>query len=173
MGIADQLIETNPGHRRALVARGSQLFPVPEGFMLMEPRALWPLLTSRALEPARQGAVLAEYFVPVAAATATKAWRRSPGGGWGAKRSSGWCSRWSAGIYTADPEQLSLAATLPRFLEMERQHGGLIRAGASAAATDDADGSGARYSLFVTPRDGMQSLVGGARGQAAADSAFG
>jgi oxygen-dependent protoporphyrinogen oxidase len=25
------------------------------------------------------------------------------------------------GIYTADPEKLSLAATLPRFLEMERQ----------------------------------------------------
>ncbi len=34
----------------------------------------------------------------------------------------------AAGIYTADPEQLSLAATMPRFLEMERQHGGLIRA---------------------------------------------
>ena len=34
----------------------------------------------------------------------------------------------AAGIYTADPEKLSLAATMPRFLEMERQHGGLIRA---------------------------------------------
>jgi oxygen-dependent protoporphyrinogen oxidase len=32
------------------------------------------------------------------------------------------------GIYTADPEQLSLRATMPRFLEMEREHGSLIRA---------------------------------------------
>ncbi|HEY8184927.1 MAG TPA: protoporphyrinogen oxidase [Pyrinomonadaceae bacterium] len=32
------------------------------------------------------------------------------------------------GIYTADPEQLSLRATMPRFLEMERDHRSLIRA---------------------------------------------
>ena len=33
-----------------------------------------------------------------------------------------------AGIYTSDPEKLSLEATLPRFIEMERRHGSLIRA---------------------------------------------
>ena len=33
-----------------------------------------------------------------------------------------------AGIYTADPEQLSVAATMPQFLEYERQHGSLLRA---------------------------------------------
>ena len=33
-----------------------------------------------------------------------------------------------AGIYTADPERLSLAATLPRFLEMEQEYRSLIRA---------------------------------------------
>ena len=33
-----------------------------------------------------------------------------------------------AGIYTSDPEKLSLRATLPRFLEMEEKHGSLIRA---------------------------------------------
>src|SRR5262249_102611 len=33
-----------------------------------------------------------------------------------------------AGIYGADPRSLSLAATMPRFLEMERTHGSVIRA---------------------------------------------
>ncbi len=32
------------------------------------------------------------------------------------------------GIYTADPETLSLRATLPRFLDMERDHRSLILA---------------------------------------------
>ena len=32
------------------------------------------------------------------------------------------------GIYTADPETLSLRATLPRFLDMEREHRSLILA---------------------------------------------
>src|SRR4029077_11033630 len=61
------------------------------------------------------------------------------------------------GIYTADAERLSLAATMPRFREVERRHRSLIlglraRAGASQAA-------GARYSLFVAPRDGLGALV--------------
>ena len=65
------------------------------------------------------------------------------------------------GIYTADPEKLSLQATLPRFLQMEREHGSLIRAARALAKQPDADNrdSGARYSLFLTLRDGISSLV--------------
>jgi oxygen-dependent protoporphyrinogen oxidase len=67
------------------------------------------------------------------------------------------------GIYSADPEKLSLLATLPRFLEMERRWGSLIRgalrersrANAPASSVD----SGARYGMFVAPRDGLSSLV--------------
>ncbi len=63
----------------------------------------------------------------------------------------------AGGIYTADAERLSLAATMPRFRELERRHGSLIRglraeAGASRAA-------GARYALFAAPADGMGALV--------------
>jgi oxygen-dependent protoporphyrinogen oxidase len=80
-----------------------------------------------------------------------------------------------AGIYTADPEQLSLAAAMPQFLEYERQHGSLLRAtlrtsslgldrsGPTGQPSDQneaaRDASGARYSLFAAPRDGMASLV--------------
>ena len=32
------------------------------------------------------------------------------------------------GIYTGDPNDLSLKATLPQYLAMEREHGSLIRA---------------------------------------------
>ena len=97
-----------------------------------------------------------------------------------------------AGIYTADPEQLSMAATMPQFLEYERQHGSLLRAtlrmpwsstnrslrtghfsdqltpdqspATSSPNTNPEhdpthDASGARYSLFAAPRNGMTSLV--------------
>ena len=97
-----------------------------------------------------------------------------------------------AGIYTADPEQLSMAATMPQFLEYERQHGSLLRATLrmpwsstnhsrrtghfSDQLTPDQspatsspnpnperdptqNASGARYSLFAAPRNGMTSLV--------------
>jgi oxygen-dependent protoporphyrinogen oxidase len=83
------------------------------------------------------------------------------------------------GIYTADPEQLSLRATMPRFLEMEREHRSLIRAlrkqGKSLAPGSPAgqprwggsvmkgsqidQTSGARYSLFLSFDRGMQLLT--------------
>ena len=67
-----------------------------------------------------------------------------------------------AGIYTADPDQLSLAATMPRFLELERRERSLILAlwRQSLRARDQARGvSGARWSLFVTLAAGMGGLV--------------
>jgi oxygen-dependent protoporphyrinogen oxidase len=66
------------------------------------------------------------------------------------------------GIYTADPERLSLAATMPRFLQMEHEHRSVIYAmwQASRKRPQEAkDASGARWSLFVTLRNGMQQLV--------------
>ena len=49
------------------------------------------------------------------------------------------------GIYTADPEKLSLGATLPRFQHLERRYGSLIRAVRASAEpeTEQNDDSGA------------------------------
>src|SRR5207249_10480923 len=67
-----------------------------------------------------------------------------------------------AGIYNADPETLSLRATMPRFLEMEERHRsvilGLLRARRAPDATR-CGVSGARYSLFVTLKRGLQTLT--------------
>ena len=67
------------------------------------------------------------------------------------------------GIYTADPDELSLAATMPRFLEMERRErsvilGPLARRAAPGPGAH-AGTSGARWSLFVTFAEGMEELI--------------
>jgi oxygen-dependent protoporphyrinogen oxidase len=67
-----------------------------------------------------------------------------------------------SGIYGAHPDKLSLRATMPRFLDMERDHGSIIRGlrarlskeGASKEGT-----AGARYGLFAAFRGGMQTLI--------------
>jgi oxygen-dependent protoporphyrinogen oxidase len=63
------------------------------------------------------------------------------------------------GIYTADPETLSLRATLPRFLDMEQKHRSLILAMLWQGRAQKTGTSGARYSLFVSFDRGMQVLV--------------
>src|SRR2546423_1459978 len=63
------------------------------------------------------------------------------------------------GIYTADPSKLSMAATLPQFLEMEQRCGSVVRGvRRRESGVGDRD-SGARYGQFVAPRQGMQRLV--------------
>ncbi len=63
------------------------------------------------------------------------------------------------GIYTADPETLSLRATLPRFLDMERDHRSLILAMLRSGQAKKSGTSGARYSLFLSFERGMQTLT--------------
>lgn len=69
-----------------------------------------------------------------------------------------------AGIYSADPEELSLEATMPQFLEMERESGSVIRAlrrrmKETARERQGASASGPRYGLFLTLEEGMGSLI--------------
>jgi oxygen-dependent protoporphyrinogen oxidase len=63
------------------------------------------------------------------------------------------------GIYTADPETLSLRATLPRFLDMEEKHRSLILAMLRQGREQKSGTSGARYSLFLSFDRGMQVLT--------------
>ena len=64
------------------------------------------------------------------------------------------------GIYTADPETLSLASTMPRFLEMERTHRSVILGLAARLREAPVEqASGPRYGVFVSLRGGIGSLV--------------
>jgi oxygen-dependent protoporphyrinogen oxidase len=68
----------------------------------------------------------------------------------------------AAGIYTADPTMLSVAATMPRFVEMERRYGSVIRGLRAAALGQNANArgtSGARWSLFVSFKGGVRAVV--------------
>src|SRR6185295_1446903 len=44
IGIADELIETDSRFRRAFVVRHGRLVPVPDGFTLMSPAKVWPVI---------------------------------------------------------------------------------------------------------------------------------
>jgi oxygen-dependent protoporphyrinogen oxidase len=161
IGMADALISTRTQERGALVVHRGRLERVPPGFMLMAPARLWPLVTTSILSPWGKLRLLAEALVPSRPvedeSLASFARRRL-----GREVFERIVQPLVGGIYTADPERLSLRATLPRFLEMERQHGSLIRAArrqqSKTPVASDTNG-GARYGMFVAPRDGLTSMV--------------
>lgn len=165
IGFADQLIPTNSNARGAMVVAHGKLERVPEGFLLMAPQKLGSVLRTPILSLSGKARLAGEYFIKARKASAgddesvASFVRRRLG----REAFERLVQPLVGGIYTADPEKLSLAATLPRFLEMERQHGGLIRGvraqKQNSRAEDGAKESGARYSMFTAPQDGLSSFV--------------
>lgn len=159
IGFADQLLAPNAKHRRALVVHNGQLYPVPEGFLLMQPSRMWPILASPLLSVRGKLRLLAERFVPPRRESGDESLAAFARRRLGREAFDRLVQPLASGIYTGDAEQLSLAATLPRFIEMERRHGSLIKAALRDRHANAAADAGARYSLFAAPRDGMASLV--------------
>ena len=161
IGIESKLTQTDESRRRALVVRAGRLYGIPEGFMLMAPSRLWPLATTRLLSPLGKLRLACEYFVPRRPDMEDESFASFARRRLGREAYQRLVQPLVGGIYTADPEKLSVAAALPRFWEMEWEHGGLIRGtraeAAEKSAASGAD-SGARYSLFVAPTEEWASL---------------
>jgi oxygen-dependent protoporphyrinogen oxidase len=160
LGLEDQLQQTRPEGRRVMIVRDGRLYPVPDGFMVMAPEKLRPLLTTPLLSVMGKVRLLAEAVVPRRKEHGDESLESFATRRLGREAFERLVQPLVAGIYTADASKLSLAATLPRFLEMEREHGSLIRAAMANRKRDKASkDSGARYSLFVAPRDGTTTIV--------------
>jgi oxygen-dependent protoporphyrinogen oxidase len=179
IGLDGELISTNAANRRAFVVRGGRLLPVPDGFVIMMPRKLWPVLTSPVLSWRGKLRLLAEPLIQMRpdasdpSAPANEQFDESVAAfttrRLGHEAFERLVQPLLVGIYTADPAKLSIAATMPEILAAVQRHGGLLRAGRAQAKRTDLQPdqgqisalaeSGARYGLFVAPRQGMESLI--------------
>lgn len=161
LGIADQLIGTNTAQRRAFVVFRGQLVEVPEGFTLMSPAKISAVLKTPLLSWRGKLRLASELFVRPRTMTGDESLTSFVTRRFGREAFDRLIQPLIGGIYTADPAKLSLSATLPQFLEMERQHGSVIRATRrqQRASKTKETSSGARYGMFVAPRQGMQTLV--------------
>ncbi|HEY3215032.1 MAG TPA: protoporphyrinogen oxidase [Candidatus Eisenbacteria bacterium] len=121
LGMESRLIEARPAARRRFVRRGGRLHRAPDG-----PHTL---IASRALSAAGKLRLLREPWVAPAAAGAAEetvfefARRRV-----GVEVAEALVDAAVAGISAGDSRRLSVAAAFPRMVEMEREHGSLIRA---------------------------------------------
>lgn len=165
LGLEDQLIEPDRGHRRSFVVQGGKLSPVPEGFVLMAPGRLIPILTTPILSWRGKLRLFLDLLIPRKTDDDDESLASFVRRRLGKEALDRLVQPLVAGIYTADPAELSLKATLPRFVEMEKRHGGLIRGalaeirqGQARRADSFENASGARYGLFLSLLDGMDGL---------------
>ncbi len=161
LGLADRVINTNASDKKAFVFSRGRLRELPEGMVVIVPSKLGPFVRSGLVSlpglarmgldlvlPAKRGGgdeSLASFFI-----------RRL-----GREAFERLVEPLMAGIYAGDATQMSLRATFPRFAEIERQHGSLIRgmlaARKPAAPRPSAGGPG--RTMFVTLEGGLSELV--------------
>ncbi len=163
LGIADQLINTNPVEKKASVLRGGQLHELPEGLVTFTPSQLGPFFRSGLLswmDLARMGC---DVLIPPRRSTEDESLAAFFRRRFGRHACERVMEPLMAGIYAGDAEQMSLRATFPRFYELEQTYGSVIRgmmAARRARAQIPADGR-PRHTMFVTLKNGLADLVAG------------
>ena len=162
LGLGSELVQTNPHARRTYVVRKGKLHLLPDGFLMMAPTKLMPMATTPILSPLGKLRAGLELLIPsrkddVDESMAAFVRRRL-----GREVFERLVEPLVSGVYAADMEKLSVLATLPRFRDMERQYGSLIWAMQRQLKANKAahlsEQSGARYSMFVTLKNGLSGL---------------
>lgn len=166
LGLSDALQGTNPELTGSFISKGDRLLPIPDGLYLMAPGKLLPFALSPLLSLRGKLRTACDLILPRRPADAAEeslaAFVRRRLGQEALERIA---QPLVGGIYTADPERLSLSHCMPQFPAMEAEHRSLIlamrRRARAAKKAKQAEGtvSGARYGLFVSLQGGLQRLV--------------
>ena len=162
LGLESELMGTRDEQRATFIVHKGKLEPLPEGFVLLAPTQFGPLMRSRLFSWPGKLRMALDLLLPRAAQQDDESLGSFVRRRLGREALERVAQPLVGGIYTADPDRLSLAATMPRFLHMEREQRSVIYAMWQAGRKrpqETKGASGARWSLFVTLRDGMQQLV--------------
>ena len=158
LGLQNSLIKTNEENRRTFVFLDGKLKPLPEGFFMIAPSRISEFLKSDFFSWAAKVRILFEMLIPKKDVDdeSLKSFitRR-----FGKEALDKAAEPLISGIYTSDSSELSLRATMPQFLEMEKEHGSVIRGLLKKSFGGEKDKSGARYSKFYSFKDGMGSFI--------------
>ena len=160
LGLSNQLIGTEEGKRRSFVLRDRKLVPLPEGFHMLAPGSVMSFLKTPLFSWSGKVRMLMDLVIPKKRVEdeSLASFVRRRLGDEAFERAA---QPMVGGVYTADPQTLSLRATMPQFIEMEEKYGSVIKGIFSAQrknAKEKRD-SGARYSMFLSFKNGLRTLI--------------
>lgn len=166
VGLGPRIVGTSNEFRQSFVALGKDLHPIPEGFYMMAPSRLSPFVGTKLFSWPGKLRMAADLVLPRRSDGADESLASFVRRRLGAEALDRAAQPMVGGVYTADPEKLSLRATMPRFLEIERKHRSLIlgfaeqrrRAMRGGGAAAEGSAAGPRYSLFISLDKGLSVL---------------
>ncbi|MFQ5464810.1 MAG: protoporphyrinogen oxidase, partial [Thermodesulfobacteriota bacterium] len=171
IGLEERLLPTNDEFRKTYVLSRDRLHELPEGVILMIPTRMLPLATSTLISIPGKIRMALEYFIPK---------KKDPGdeslGAFvrrrlGSEALEKIAEPLIAGIHSGDPDAMSIRSTFPKFVELEEEHGSLIRGmlkrmarmkksrGKQAAGKPPPGAPKKKVTMFMSLEGGMGELV--------------
>ena len=162
LGISDQLIPTNPIHKKTYILHKGLLVPMPKGLFRMIPADLRALMSSHLFSWLGKLRMLMDFVLPTKHGRVEESLRQFITRRMGPEAYDRLFGPLTTGVYGGDGDQLSAEAVLPHLIEMEAKYGSLLRGARQAKKEEMAkaknQNSGSQ-SVFLTPRGGMSTLV--------------
>ncbi len=162
LGLSSALRSVQPIRQSLYVVYEGSLVPLPQGFILMALTQLSPLIRTKLFSWPGKFRMAMDLVLPKGKGGGDESLASFVRRRLGQEVLERVAQPLIGGVYGADPEELSLLATMPRFLEMERMRRSVIwatRVEQKKRVRLQGATSGARWSLFVTLAGGMQQLV--------------
>lgn len=161
IGIEEEITGTIPENNKTFIYWNNKLHPLPEGWALLVPTKIISFITSGLISTRGKLRVLLDLFISssrVEDLTLAEFVERRLGNEILQKIAEPLV----AGIHSADPYKMSLKATFPGFLEMEKKYGSLLIGMLKARKMlkkKDSSNRREQLSLFLTLKKGIFHLV--------------
>jgi oxygen-dependent protoporphyrinogen oxidase len=162
VGLAGEMLCSNDAHKGTFIYSGGRLHPLPEGVMLMVPTMIMPLAKSRLISWPGKIRMGLELFVPPRKDRKDESLAEFVTRRLGRECLEKIAEPLVAGIHTSNPDNMSVLATFPRFVEMEQKSGSLIKGMVAALKKrPPPNPAGEKMTYFMSLKGGMQQLAEG------------
>ena len=160
VGLEGEMLCTNDEYKGTYIYSRGRLHPLPEGVMLMVPTMITPLVKSTLLSWPGKIRMGLELFVPPKKDLSDESLAQFVTRRLGRECLELIAEPLVAGIHTSNPDNMSVLATFPRFAEMERKYGSLIRGILRARKQGNRNFvTSQKMTYFMSLREGMYELV--------------
>jgi oxygen-dependent protoporphyrinogen oxidase len=162
VGLEKEMLCSNDEFKGTFIYSRGRLHPLPEGVMLMVPTMILPLAKSSLLSWPGKIRMGMELFVPPGKYLKDESLAEFVTRRLGRECLEKIAEPLVAGIHTSNPDNMSVLATFPRFIDMEKKSGSLIKGMIDAMKNmPSKDPSAPKMTYFMSLKDGMQELVRG------------
>ena len=175
----DKIIGSNDELKKTYILVGNKLRELPDGIMMVVPTKIMPFVTTDLFSWPGKVRMAMDFFIPKKSEPGDETLSSYIRRRLGKECLDRLADPLVAGIYSSDPESMSLEATFPILLEMEQKYGSLTKgmiaamksrhkapasapshnSGQSGNGVQHSTQAGAKRTLHMSFRGGMQDVI--------------